>query len=128
MHDTDALLTELLQLRDRVNALIGSVSGDSEKSAKSPPPEIAERMAAKLCIRCGLLPAETRGLCSKDYQGVRRMLIAEKISDDEAVKQWLWLAEGQKGRKSKYSPDDLPNHPAANEAAKRTPKPPKKKP
>lgn len=128
MPDTQGILAELLELRDRVNALITKASGDSEKSARTPPPEIAERIANSLCIRCGKLPPDTRGLCNADYQGVRRMIRNLKISDDEAVARWLWLSGGKKGRKSKFAiGDDLPQHPAANEAAKKLP-PPKKRP
>lgn len=129
MPDTVGILAELCDLRDRVNGLIAKVSGDSEKSARTPPPEIAKRIAANLCIRCGKLPAETRGLCNADYQGVRRMLRKERLSDAEGIARWLWLPEGQKGRKSKYAIDDgLPSQEAAREGATRTPKPPKKKP
>jgi hypothetical protein len=128
MPDTEGILAELLEIRDRVNALITKASGDSEKSARTPPPAIAERMAANLCIRCGKMPAATRGLCNPDYQGVRRMIRKLRISDSEAVARWLWLDEGPKGRKSKYAiDDDLPKHEAAREGAEKVNKKLRKK-
>jgi hypothetical protein len=120
MADTAGILADLFAIRDRVNALITKASGESEKATPVPPPLIAERIAANVCIFCGKAPAETRGLCNPHYQGVRRAIRKEGISDADAVAAWRWLPEGAKGRKSKYTIDNsLPRNEAALEAARK---------
>jgi hypothetical protein len=107
MTDRTRLITELSEIRASVTALMERLSGESKKEERVPPPQIAERMAANLCIHlnCDPKTAELRGLCNAHYQAVRRMVKDGKLTDAEAVQRWLWLPEAPRGRKSKYSPD-----------------------
>jgi hypothetical protein len=105
MPDTSQTLAALRAIQARVSALIDSLSADSENHesiSRYLSGEKLERYNAGICLECGDLPAESRGLCNADYQAFNRKVNKGKLVDIEQVELGNILPPDKPGAKAKH--------------------------